>query len=72
MGGAHAAVEVKYVKVVRLYQGDHAVVAWHNKTLKPQLKGNIWRKRLYVSQRKRRRARRTHGERDDGLTGERN
>lgn len=71
-GGVGAGVEVKYVKAVRLYQGDHAMFAWHNKTLKPQLKGNIWRKWLYVSQSERRRARHTHREGDDGLTEERN
>lgn len=41
--------------------GGQAVFAWHNKTLKPQLKGNIWKEGLYVSHRERR-ARDTHRE----------
>lgn len=48
---------------VRWYQGDQAALAWHNKTLKPQLKGNIWRKRLYVSQSHRTRVRDTRRKR---------
>lgn len=62
-GGVRPGVEVRYVKAVRLYQGDQATLAWHNKTLKPQLKGNIWRKGLYVSQSERRRVRDTHRKR---------
>lgn len=42
--------------------GGQAMFAWHNKTLKPQLKGNIWKEGLYVSHRERR-ARDTHRER---------
>lgn len=56
-GGVRPGAEVK---AVRLYQGDHAMFAWHNKTLKPQLKGNIWRKGLYVSHSERGRVRDTH------------
>ena len=62
-GGVRHGVKVRYVKAVRLYQGDHAMFAWHNKTLKPQLKGNIWRKGLYVSQSEMRRVRDTHRKR---------
>ena len=62
-GGVRPGVEVRCVKVVRLYQGDQATFAWHNKTLKPQLKGNIWRKGLYVSQSGRSRVRDTHRKR---------
>lgn len=43
-------------------RGGRAMFAWHNKTLKPQLKGNIWKEGLYVSHRERR-ARDTHTER---------
>lgn len=62
-GGVQPGVEVRYVIAVRLYQGDHAMFAWHNKTLKPQLKGNIWRKALYVSQSEGKRVRDTHRKR---------
>lgn len=62
-GGVRPGAGVRYVKPVRLYQGDQATFAWHNKTLKPQLKGNIWRKGLYVSQSEGRRVRDTHRER---------
>lgn len=62
-GGVRPGAEVRYVKAVRLYQGDQAAFAWHNKTLKPQLKGNIWRKGLYVSQSERRRVRDTQSKR---------
>ena len=53
-------VEVRYVKAFRLYQGDHSMYTCHNKTLKPQLKGNICRERLYVSHSGRRRVRNMH------------
>lgn len=49
--GVQPGVRVRYVRAVALYQGDQAMFAWHNKTLKPQLKGNICREGLYVSQR---------------------
>lgn len=62
-GGVQRGVEVRYVRAVGLYQGDPAMFAWHNKTMKPQLKGNIWRKGLYVSQSKRRRVRDTQRKR---------
>lgn len=71
-GGAPRGDEVLYVKAVGLYHGDHAALAWHNKALKPQLKGNIWRNGLYVSQKVREEKREIHTERDDGLTEERN
>lgn len=61
--GSGDGVRVRYVKAVALYWGGgQAMFAWHNKTLKPQLKGNIWKEGLYVSHRERR-ARDTHRER---------
>lgn len=60
--GSGEGVRVRYVKAVTLYWGGQAVFTWHNKTLKPQLKGNIWKEGLYVSHRERR-ARDTHRER---------
>lgn len=60
--GSGEGVRVRYVKAVTLYRGGQATFAWHNKTLKPQLKGNIWKEGLYVSHRERR-ARDTHRER---------
>lgn len=59
--GSGEGVRVRYVTAVALYWGQ-AMFAWHNKTLKPQLKGNIWKEGLYVSHRERR-ARDTHTER---------
>lgn len=58
--GVQPGVGVRYVRAVALYQGDQAMFAWHNKTLKPQLKGNICREGLYVSHSERRRVRDTH------------
>lgn len=50
--GSGDGVRVRYVKAVTLYWGGgQAMFAWHNKTLKPQLKGNIWKEGLYVSHR---------------------
>lgn len=63
-------MEVRYVKAFRLHHGDRTIFAWHNTTLKPQLKRNIWRGRLCVSCSEQRRKRDTHREGDDGLTGE--
>ena len=61
--GVWPGVKVRHVVAVTLYRGSKQRSLGPNITLKPQLKGNIWREGLYNSHSKSRRVRDTHRER---------